>query len=159
MALFSFNVPAQYFNVSHDILRMVCIQVVVQFLFNVVHPKENPFFSVIFLQTISFVLIGVAFYWLVVHYFVQFIVEDDEHVKHLPTYNPAAHTPEKDAIGRIKHPSTKKNTTTVPSSTNDTTSTLTSSNSEPHPTHENTQKSIHDAIHDASHDPKTAQKQ
>ena len=42
MALFSFNVPAQYFNVSHDILRMVCIQVVVQFLFNVVHPKENP---------------------------------------------------------------------------------------------------------------------
>ena len=158
MALFSFTIPAQYFNVSHDMLRMICIQIVVQFLFNVVHPKENPFFSVIFLQTISFVLIGVAFYWLVVHYFVQFTVEDDEHVKYLPTYNPATHTPERDAIGRIKHPS-HKNTTTASSPPTDSTSTLTSSHSEPHPTHENTQNTTQATVHDASHDNKDTQKQ
>ena len=100
MTLFTIHVPVQYFNASHDVLRMLCIQVVVQFLFNVVHPSENPFFSMIFLQTISFVLIGVAFYWLVVHYLVAF--EDktaDNAVKIANSYNPALHTQEMNAVG------------------------------------------------------------
>ena len=114
MPLLSFTVPAEYFNAAHDILRMLCIQVVVQFLFNVAHPSENPFFSLIFFQTISFVLIGVAFYWLVMQYLVRFTTVDDKNDDNTDknddntdknddntdknSYNPALYTPEMDAL-------------------------------------------------------------
>ena len=42
MALFTFAIPAQYFNASHDTLRMLSIQIVVQFLFYVVHTGRKP---------------------------------------------------------------------------------------------------------------------
>ena len=116
MALFTFAIPAQYFNASHDTLRMLSIQIVVQFLFYVVHPGENPFFSLLFLQTISFVVIGVIFYWLVVQYLFDFIIDERELTnateKTANRYNPALHTPELDAIG--KHPVSTNHTTTHP---------------------------------------------
>ena len=91
MSLFTFSVPAEYFNVVHDVMRMVSIQVVVQFLFAVVNAKENPFFSTVFLQTIMFVVIGVLFYWLIVQYLVQFKVSDNQ--KPSNTYSPATYQP------------------------------------------------------------------
>lgn len=90
MSLFSLYVPAEYFNATHDIMRMACIQIVVQFLFSVVNADENPFFSVMFLQTIAFVLIGVAFYWLVLRYVVR--VHTDTSAKPDDAYSPATHT-------------------------------------------------------------------
>jgi hypothetical protein len=94
MALLTVSVPADYFHVAHDSLRMVCIQLVVQFLFMVANPVENPFFSLAFLQTISFVVVGVLFYWLVVQYMVRFRTTDGDH---LSIYSPATHTPNADA--------------------------------------------------------------
>lgn len=91
MSLFTFSVPADYFNAVHDVVRMVSIQVVVQFLFAVVNAKENPFFSTLFLQTIMFVIIGVLFYWLIVQYLVQFKVSDNQ--KTFNTYSPATYQP------------------------------------------------------------------
>ena len=91
MSLFTFSVPVEYFNAVHDVMRMVSIQVVVQFLFAVVNAKENPFFSTLFLQTIMFVVIGVLFYWLIVQYLVQFKVSDNQ--KPSNTYSPATYQP------------------------------------------------------------------
>ena len=91
MSLFTFSVPAEYFNAVHDVMRMVSIQVVVQFLFAVVNAKENPFFSLLFLQTIMFVIIGVLFYWLIVQYLIQFEVSDNQ--KPSNTYSPATYKP------------------------------------------------------------------
>ena len=101
MSLFSIYVPRDYFNVSHDALRMVCIQVVVQFLFSVVNGQENPFFSMVFFQTISFVIMGVLFYWLVLSYVINIKTDDmtagsgiDPTVhEHAPSYSPATHHP------------------------------------------------------------------
>ena len=98
MAWLTIRIPSAYFNASHDILRMLCIQLVVQFLFNVAHPRENPFFSTVFFQTISFVLIGVAFYWLVVHYLIEFKSDGTYHSS-MNKYTPATHTPQKDRQG------------------------------------------------------------
>ena len=50
----------------NDLVRMGVIQLIVQMLFSVVNPTENPFFSTLFLQTIGFVMIGVLVYWLIV---------------------------------------------------------------------------------------------
>ena len=77
MSLFSFRVPREHFNVTHDVMRMASIQIVVQFLFSVVNAAENPFFSVMFLQTIAFVVLGVLFYWLVVRYLVRVDIDTD----------------------------------------------------------------------------------
>jgi ABC-type nickel/cobalt efflux system permease component RcnA len=72
---------------------MACIQIVVQFLFSVVSPEENPFFSILFLQTIAFVLVGVTFYWLVFRYVVR--VHTDASATPDVAYSPATYTPTK----------------------------------------------------------------
>jgi hypothetical protein len=87
MALLTVSVPADYFHVAHDCLRMVCIQLIVQFLFMVANPAENPFFSVAFLQTISFVVVA--------QYVVRFRTTDGSHIG---IYSPATHTPNADAV-------------------------------------------------------------
>jgi cytoskeletal protein RodZ len=96
MSLVSVSVPYIYFNVAHDALRMVCIQVVVQFLFSIVNSQENPFFSVLFLQTISFVVMGVLFYWLVLSYIIQIKTDTPTPENTDQAYSPATHTPPND---------------------------------------------------------------
>ena len=94
MSLFSVYVPRDYFNVTHDALRMVCIQVIVQFLFSVVNGQDNPFFSLLFFQTISFVIMGVLFYWLVLSYVIG--IKTDTLASETDTaraYSPATHDP------------------------------------------------------------------
>ena len=68
MALYQWllDVPRSSLPMLNDFVRMAVIQLVVQFLFFVVNPAQNPFFSTIFLQTIGFVLVGVLVYWLIV---------------------------------------------------------------------------------------------
>lgn len=65
------DMDPSYFPMLNDIMRMGVIQLVVQFLFFVVNPAENPFFSTMFLQTIGFVIIGVLVYWLLVRNIVM----------------------------------------------------------------------------------------
>ena len=58
------SVPLEYFPMVNDMVRMTAIQVVAQLLFAAANPNEPM--GVVFLQTIVFVLIGVAVYWLIV---------------------------------------------------------------------------------------------
>lgn len=71
------NLPADSLPMLNDLVRMGIIQLVVQFLFYVVNPAENPFFSTIFLQTIGFVLVGVLVYWLIVRNLFEFKAEPE----------------------------------------------------------------------------------
>lgn len=74
MSLYEWTVdlPADSLLMLNDLVRMGIIQLVVQFLFFVVNPAENPFFSTMFLQTIGFVLMGVLTYWLIVRNLFSF---------------------------------------------------------------------------------------
>ena len=67
----------------NDFVRIAVIQLAVQFLFFVVNPAENPFFSTIFLQTIGFLLVGVLVYWLIVRNLFEFhaVPPEDSHVE------------------------------------------------------------------------------
>ena len=125
MSLFTFSVPAEYFNAVHDVMRMVSIQVVVQFLFAVVNAKENPFFSILFLQTIMFVVIGVLFYWLIVQYLIQFEISDNR--KPSNTYSPATYKP-------LTTPDTNIHSSSINTGT-----------------YEGTHEETHDETHDETH--------
>lgn len=66
------DLPTESMHMLNDLVRMGVIQLVVQFLFFVVSPVDNPFFSTMFLQTIGFVLVGVLVYWLLVRNLFSF---------------------------------------------------------------------------------------
>ena len=59
-------IPMEYMPMINDLLRMSCIQLVAQYMFYMVNSEANPFFSVMFLQTICFLLLGVLVYWLII---------------------------------------------------------------------------------------------
>lgn len=66
------NLPVEYIPMINDIARVAIIQIVAQIMFYVANPIENPFWSIPFLQTIFFLLIGVLTYWLVIRKIVTF---------------------------------------------------------------------------------------
>jgi len=68
----SFDIDSQYIPMINDLLRIFIIQIVAQCLFSLSRKEKIfAFLSEIFIQTISYLLVGVLFYWLVVHKIVQ----------------------------------------------------------------------------------------
>ena len=59
------NLPLEYMPMIHDLVRMACIQFVAQFMFFVTNASD-PMFSVMFVQTLCFLLLGVLVYWLII---------------------------------------------------------------------------------------------
>ena len=64
---FRLNLPIEYMPMINDLVRMAYIQFVAQFMFYMTNAAENPMFSVMFVQTVCFLLLGVLVYWLIVH--------------------------------------------------------------------------------------------
>ena len=59
------NVDKEYIPLINDLIRMSVIHIIAQLLFNFSDTKKNPFFTIEFLQTILFVLLGICSYWLI----------------------------------------------------------------------------------------------
>jgi hypothetical protein len=59
------DVDDDIINMIYDIIRIVTLQVVTQSLFCMSN-KEISFFNIHFLQTLLFLCISIAFYWLIV---------------------------------------------------------------------------------------------
>jgi hypothetical protein len=59
------DVDDDMINMIYDIIRIVTLQVVTQSLF-CMNNKEISFFNSHFLQTLLFLCISIAFYWLIV---------------------------------------------------------------------------------------------
>ena len=62
----------EYPKVCDDVVRFVSIQFVVQVLLYTVNSEAFPIFSLDFLLLLSFVVLGVLFYWLVVTRLIKF---------------------------------------------------------------------------------------
>lgn len=72
-SLYVINVPnKEYIDLINDILRMITIQFMIQFLFYINNPIESIFFSVDFILLILYVVLGVCVYWLVIKKLVLF---------------------------------------------------------------------------------------
>jgi hypothetical protein len=72
-SLYVVNVPnKEYVEMINDVLRMLTIQVMIQFLFYINNPSETSFFSVDFFLLILYVTLGVCVYWLVIKKLIIF---------------------------------------------------------------------------------------
>ena len=72
-ALYVVNVPnKEYIEVINDVVRMLTIQFMIQFLFYINNPTEVSFFSTDFLLLIIYVTLGVCVYWLVIKKLLTF---------------------------------------------------------------------------------------
>lgn len=81
------NLPLEYMPMIHDLVRMACIQFVAQFMFFVTNATE-PMFSVMFVQTLCFLLLGVLVYWLIIQKLLR--IETTQFPKAAPPPPPSA---------------------------------------------------------------------
>lgn len=67
-ALFEFEIPLsdEYMPFFDDIIRVVIIQCVTQFMFYMYNSTDYPFFNELFFLTMIFLVLGVSAYWLIV---------------------------------------------------------------------------------------------
>ena len=71
-SLYVVNVPNKdYAEFINDIVRMVTIQVMIQFLFSI-NSEGVAFFSVDFFLLLLYIVLGVCVYWLIVNRLVMF---------------------------------------------------------------------------------------
>jgi len=66
------NIDKEYIPMINDLYRMSIIQIVAQLLFFFSNPAKNNFFDDTFIQTLTFILIGIISYWLVLKKIVIF---------------------------------------------------------------------------------------
>jgi hypothetical protein len=72
-SLFVINVPhKEYIEFINDLVRMMTIQVMIQFLFYINGSQEVSFFTVEFFLLLLYVALGVCVYWLVIKKLVMF---------------------------------------------------------------------------------------
>lgn len=58
-------ISVEYLDYLEDIIRMIIIQFVIQFMFYIKDPNENVLFSAYFIELVLFIIIGVSVYWLI----------------------------------------------------------------------------------------------
>ena len=52
-------------HLCNDALRMILLQITIQFMFFTKNPEDNPFFTYIFMETLIYLIIGLCIYWLI----------------------------------------------------------------------------------------------
>lgn len=69
ITLLDFNVTKfidkDYVPYIEDLIRMITLQFVIQFMYFVKDPTNNDLMSVNFLELIIYIIIGVSVYWLI----------------------------------------------------------------------------------------------
>ena len=61
-----------YIELINDIIRMITIQFVIQFLFYINGPENAIFFSIDFFLLVIYIVLGVCVYWLIIKKLVVF---------------------------------------------------------------------------------------
>lgn len=67
-ALFVIEIPLsdEYLPFLEDLVRVVIIQIITQYMFYMYNSVDYPFFNEIFFLTMIFLMLGVSVYWLVI---------------------------------------------------------------------------------------------
>lgn len=72
-SLYTVNVSQkEYLEMINDIVRMVTIQVSIQFLFFINSPGKVDFFSADFILMLIYMVLGVCVYWLIIKKMIIF---------------------------------------------------------------------------------------
>lgn len=67
-ALVEIDIPLsdEYIPYFEDLIRVVIIQIMTQYLFYMYNSVDYPFFNEVFFLTMIFLMLGVSVYWLVI---------------------------------------------------------------------------------------------
>jgi uncharacterized membrane protein SirB2 len=60
------NLGEDFVPFIDDTLRMVTLQIIIQFMFFLRDNKENPFFCESFFELLFYIILGLMFYWLII---------------------------------------------------------------------------------------------
>jgi len=72
-SIYVINLPnKEYIDFINDIIRMITIQIVIQFLFYINNPNQMKFFTIEFILLLIYVILGVCVYWLIIKKLVIF---------------------------------------------------------------------------------------
>ncbi len=72
-SLYIINVKnKEYIDFINDVLRMITIQWMIQFLFYINNPADVAFFSADFFLLLIYITLGVCVYWLIIKKLVVF---------------------------------------------------------------------------------------
>lgn len=72
-ALYIVELPNKdYIDFINDVIRMVIIQFMIQFLFYINNEEDTSFFSLDFVLLIIYLILGVCVYWLVIKKLIIF---------------------------------------------------------------------------------------
>jgi hypothetical protein len=70
--LFNTNLDEEYVPMAEDLTKMFVILIVVNFLMFVSNPKTNKFLGESYIKLMTFILLGLATYWLVVKKLISY---------------------------------------------------------------------------------------
>jgi hypothetical protein len=76
-SMFPLNVSSfinkEYFPYIEDVLRMITIQIVIQFMYFLQAPSVSSFFNASFFEILFYIVLGVTTYWLIVKKLIFFV--------------------------------------------------------------------------------------
>ena len=81
-SLYKFNISINKKNkhMINDIIRMVTIQVMTQFLF-VMNNNSVSFFNMTFFKTTIFICLSIVIYWLIIRRLFNIVLDDNDEEK------------------------------------------------------------------------------
>lgn len=74
VALYTVKIPnKEYIPLIEDIVRMVIVQMTIQFLYFINNKDGEAFFSIDFILLLVYIILGVCIYWLIFKKTVVFV--------------------------------------------------------------------------------------
>lgn len=70
------NIDNENYALLNDIVRIVTIQVITQFLF-CMNNNNISFFNITFIKTVLFICISILIYWLIIRKIINFNLEEE----------------------------------------------------------------------------------
>ena len=75
-SMYHYYIPPEYRSLIDDIFRMMTLQISTHFFLNISNPSKYPLFSEDFFQYLSYIILGICLYWLVVRKVILFDKKD-----------------------------------------------------------------------------------
>ena len=58
------HIDDEYIEYFEDVIRMLVLQIILQFMYHMRDPLHNSFFSLDFFELLLYIVLGVSVYWL-----------------------------------------------------------------------------------------------
>jgi hypothetical protein len=58
-------IQPEYIEYFEDVIRMILLQFIIQFMYFIKSPNENTLFSYNFIELVLYIIIGLSVYWLI----------------------------------------------------------------------------------------------